>query len=87
MLIVKPKPYPGPEKEFNALHYAQTKIAITLRILVSYEAKTAKISNFWTCWPVKVLFSFILPNLTVSVNISGKYRTVSNVCLITGKYP
>ncbi len=28
------------------------KFKVVLRILASYEAKTANISNFWTFWPV-----------------------------------
>ncbi len=49
--------------------------SVVLRILATYEGKTAKISNFWTFWPViqlhlwsigQKVFCQILKNLALS---------------------
>ncbi len=48
-----------------------------LRILASYESKTAKISNFWTFWPVIQLIT----------ELSTKNIQKCCICLMHSMYP
>ncbi len=51
---------------------AQTSRLHSLSILASYEAKTAKISNLWTFWPIIQLTShhhFPTPSLPLTIVI------------------
>ena len=60
--------------------YFGTKLStydFSLRILASYEGKTAKISNFWTFWPVIQLIVQIFDSSSINRNIK---QGVKKVC-------
>ena len=50
----------SPQKIISLIKCTCNSFSVTtLRILVSYKAKTAKISNLWTFWPIIQLISHL----------------------------